>query len=61
MTGSTSGAGSWGEAGESAGGAARGTTKKLGNTDCFSSGCFNNSHYMEFVLTISDSHCIMDF
>ena len=37
------------------------TTKKLGNTDCFSSGCFNNSHSMESVLTVSNSHCIMGF
>ena len=35
------------------------TTKKPRNTDGFSCGCFNNSHYMESVLAVSDSHYIM--
>jgi hypothetical protein len=35
------------------------TTKKLWTTDVFSSGCFNNNHYMYTLLTVNDSHYIM--
>ena len=35
------------------------TTKKPSYTDGFSCGCFNNSHYMESVLTVSDNEFVV--